>query len=1398
MEGNSASQTSTKSQSTLSGFVYRRPVSASSSRNLISPSPRIPRPLATISPQAHTSNQRYAENSKFQPVHSQVLKNSSDGPGYKASPKCNFETAFVVDELEDTHALEIKRFQVMEDDGDNIFPKGRPKRILDDSIDEGSSVKDDDSDFEASDSLPRKKNRELSIGPEVEILGPSPKANTNSNHRLKNLVSLEEAKYVQGNKDTAKTDSPPGTVEAQGTPDRNNIKMKTWLRGINDLFSQNTFSTKMSHSDLIQCESEFNEIYLKIIEKSAEILEKIPVRALNKITRLDSSIFIEMKCLRKRVAASKRLIKGYIKSKEIPGSIEPASVEWPVEETVNRPSKNCDRGESSQPYFPNRTSGAMSNDLAHAHSEPLPFSPKALFQPKKTVPKSPSLLEMKGRTHSVKSGNICHSSVDSSAFQESGRTCVDVSGALNSVREVSSNASVGVFKFKTPTLKTQNRLSLSSESSTPDEPSRERVPPINAGDVCSAANSQSFTNTVRSAGWKVSDNSPCNSPRKKYGVGFSGQRPGDEKVKNSSWNVGSQFIDQECSQGQTEECNDYGSMIDEATQPQDIIYQDPLQRVPAKPSEDSINYSNSLYTPKPMKISPSKKNSAAQFRSNMRNDGAGGEFSGKNYAHSKDLLKIFHEKFGLHSFRPNQLEAINAALLGYDCFILMPTGGGKSLCYQLPALVTRGVSIVISPLKSLILDQVQKLKSLDIPASHMSGDMPLAKQDTIYAELCRKEPGLKLLYVTPEKISASPRLLDTLQSLYNRGMLARFIIDEAHCVSQWGHDFRPDYKKLSVLGERFPNVNMIALTATATPRVRVDILHQLGMKSPKWFLCSFNRPNLQYKVLPKKGKLITKEIAELIKSQFRMKSGIVYCLSRNECDQVAKDLSSAGVKALSYHAGLTDSQRAQVQHAWINDQFKVVCATIAFGMGIDKADVRFVIHYSLPKSIEGYYQESGRAGRDGEKAVCILYYSYKDYHRIRRMIDMDRSNYEANKTHMANLWNIVAFCENKVDCRRTQQLNYFGENFDRAQCRAIPSTVCDNCLQQEEYVFTDVTQECIEIAKAVQQICGGGNKWGSNFTLLHFVDLFKGADTKKMKETGHLHQSLHGLGKHWQRSDIERLMRKLVMDEYLQENMVIHKEDIPVAYLKPGPRIQQLLRGNERIMFPMKSSSKKGDNARRNSVNGTGTPEISAELKALQESCYEDLMNIMRGFGESLGVNSNSLMNIQAIRIMSQRLPETEEEMLRIPHVTHANFEKYGKPLLEVTIQYATQKLLMSAECSDDNMGSDAEISSPYFGGESSGKSAGTSSAKRKGGEDPDDKVKKKPRTKATRGGTARGRGRKVGGAPTRKVGNSKKAESAVPMSQSSGKVGLMPMPQRKMPPSNRPSFLPDPKVSFL
>ncbi|XP_012267844.2 Bloom syndrome protein homolog [Athalia rosae] len=679
---------------------------------------------------------------------------------------------------------------------------------------------------------------------------------------------------------------------------------------------------------------------------------------------------------------------------------------------------------------------------------------------------------------------------------------------------------------------------------------------------------------------------------------------------------------------------------------------------------------------------PVAASNCGQFTGDYKNDAVSGEFDGLHYPHSREMLKVFRRKFGLHSFRPNQLQAINAALQGFDCFILMPTGGGKSLCYQLPALLAPGITVVISPLKSLILDQVQKLNSLDIPAAHMSGNLTDTQAENIYRELSKAGPTLKLLYVTPEKISASQRFCSALHRLYERNLLSRFVIDEAHCVSQWGHDFRPDYKKLKSLRENYPRIPTMALTATATPRVRTDILHQLNMTQPKWFMCSFNRPNLKYSIIPKKGKNCTEEVIAMIKSKFKKVCGIVYCLSRKDCDSLAANIKSNGIPALSYHAGLTDNQRAVVQGKWISDEVDVICATIAFGMGIDKPDVRYVIHAALPQSIEGYYQESGRAGRDLEKADCILFYHYADMHRLRKMIESDGSPPEVVKTHLDNLYRMVAFCENTTDCRRVQQLNYFGEIFKKESCLANSTTTCDNCRSKDKFEMIDATEDARELVKAVQDF---GKRKG--VTLLQITEIFKGSDLKKIRDAGQNNHPIFGRGKNWKKNDIERLLHKLVIDQYLQEDMYINNE-IACAYLKIGPRGRDLLtKQNIKIKFALR----KCGSATTVAVGSADAIPSNEALKDLQSRCYSELMSIVRGIAGALDVSAASIMNMIAVRAMSQQLPATEKEMLKIPHVTKANYDKYGKALLDITAKYAAEKTVLLNEASSKEKITDIE-----------------------------------------------------------------------------------------------------------
>lgn len=400
----------------------------------------------------------------------------------------------------------------------------------------------------------------------------------------------------------------------------------------------------------------------------------------------------------------------------------------------------------------------------------------------------------------------------------------------------------------------------------------------------------------------------------------------------------------------------------------------------------------------------------------------------------ENLLKKY---FGYDSFRPLQKEIIERVLMGEDSLVLMPTGGGKSLCFQLPALILEGTAIVISPLISLMKDQVDSLTANGIAADFINSSLNQAKINEV---MNRANSGkLKILYIAPERLSV-PGFEDFLHTL----CINVIAIDEAHCISQWGHDFRPDYRNLTVLRQNFPDIPIIALTATATEDVREDIVKQLSLKNPKMFISSFNRPNLSYEVAPKKDSFAS--ILDLVR-EYKNSSVIIYCFSRNDTETMVDKLNSRGLKALAYHAGLNAKTRKENQEKFIKDEVNIIVATIAFGMGIDKPDVRLVIHHSLPKSIEGYYQETGRAGRDGLPARCVLFFSYADKFKQDYFINNIKDDDEREKAQ-ENLSQVLNY-GNLYSCRRKFLLNYFNENYQKENCGN-----CDKCVEKPSFKVT--------------------------------------------------------------------------------------------------------------------------------------------------------------------------------------------------------------------------------------------------------------------------------------------------------------------------------------------------------
>ncbi|WNY24323.1 ATP-dependent RNA helicase DbpA [Methanimicrococcus hongohii] len=492
-------------------------------------------------------------------------------------------------------------------------------------------------------------------------------------------------------------------------------------------------------------------------------------------------------------------------------------------------------------------------------------------------------------------------------------------------------------------------------------------------------------------------------------------------------------------------------------------------------------------------------------------------------ASHKEMTTVLEKNFGYTSFRPNQEEVIEAILNDRDVFVLMPTGGGKSLCYQIPALMKDGTAVVVSPLISLMKDQVDSLVSNGISAAYLNSTLSESESADVKNRLLSGD--LRILYVAPERLMMSSML-----SLLKRTKISLFAIDEAHCVSEWGHDFRPEYRKLSELRDKFPGVCIAALTATATERVRRDIVHVLRLQDPVIKISSFNRPNLSYQIVEKKD--VMEQLEGYIKKN-RSKSGIIYCQSRDAVEKLAARLNKLGFSALPYHAGLSDEKRARHQDKFIHDDVDIIVATVAFGMGIDKPDVRFVIHYDLPKNLESYYQETGRGGRDGLECECILFFSRGDWHKIRFLIEKKPSKKERDLAFQ-QLSQIISYCES-TDCRRNVLLRYFGEDI-KESCNN-----CDSCFHPRTKV--DNTAEAQLILECVKQS-------GQYFGMSHIVDILYGSKTQKIKDKRHDKLPIHGAGKHLSKNDWKRIGNELIQSGYLS----VSGERYPIVKLNPSSR----------------------------------------------------------------------------------------------------------------------------------------------------------------------------------------------------------------------------------------------------
>ena len=451
-----------------------------------------------------------------------------------------------------------------------------------------------------------------------------------------------------------------------------------------------------------------------------------------------------------------------------------------------------------------------------------------------------------------------------------------------------------------------------------------------------------------------------------------------------------------------------------------------------------------------------------------------------------DYKKVLKDIFGFDSLRPFQKEVVESMLKKKDILVISPTGSGKSLCFQLPALVNEGITVVLSPLKSLIYDQVESLKKKGINCELLNGDLGIRKKTLVLDELRKNIPQIKLLYSTPESMLCNDEIKPYFLELYNKNLISRIVLDEAHCISTWGHDFRPNYLKVRHLKSTFPNIPIIALTATATEKVNADIRDILQMgEETDIFQSSFLRTNLNIQIKQRGSKKseekeVIEEIAELLKNKYLNQSAILYAFSRNKCEEISDQLNELGIKSDFYHAGLGAKKRNEVQTKWIENDLQIICATIAFGMGIDKADVRVVFHFNLPKNIEGYYQEIGRGGRDLMRSDCILYYCENDriiYNQMtnKKKSELDDNDYfKVKKMNMAKneqlkLYDMINFIENIYDCRHIALSNYFGEK--RKEKIGYCKDLCDNCLRKRESKSKiNITEQCKEILETIKTL----------------------------------------------------------------------------------------------------------------------------------------------------------------------------------------------------------------------------------------------------------------------------------------------------------------------------------------
>ncbi|MBD2136708.1 DNA helicase RecQ [Anabaena sp. FACHB-1237] len=598
-----------------------------------------------------------------------------------------------------------------------------------------------------------------------------------------------------------------------------------------------------------------------------------------------------------------------------------------------------------------------------------------------------------------------------------------------------------------------------------------------------------------------------------------------------------------------------------------------------------------------------------------------------------DLEKHLKYHFGYDHFRPGQREIIEDALANRDLMVIMPTGGGKSLCFQLPALLKQGLTVVVSPLIALMQDQVEALRNNNIPATFLNSSLNTYQVRT--REEAIMNGKIKLLYVAPERL-ISDRFLPLLDVVKEKIGIANFAIDEAHCVSEWGHDFRPEYRQLMLLKRRFPQVSTIALTATATDRVKADIIRQLGLKDPAVHLASFNRQNLYYEVKTK-SKRPYNDLLEIVREH--QGSGIIYCLTRKKVDELTFKLQNDKISALPYHAGLSDDERSKNQTRFIRDDVRIMVATIAFGMGINKPDVRFVVHYDLPKNLESYYQESGLAGRDGEPSRCTLFLNYGDVKTIEFIIGQ-KPDPQEQLIAKQQLRQVIDYAEG-TDCRRTIQLGYFGERFP-GNCGN-----CDNCL------YPKPVQDCtIDAMKFLSCVARCKERYGISY----IIDVLRGAKNQKIILNRHDQLSTYGIGKEKSVDEWRLLGRSLLHQGLLEQTADGY------SVLKLNALSWEVMRKQRTVSIAVPV------------VQKTNWDENNSSKAAEAEILNYRLRSLRKQIADEQNVPPYMIFQDSTLKLMAQMQPKTLEEFGELSGVGSHKLSQYGERFLAEIQDYVKDK----------------------------------------------------------------------------------------------------------------------------